>query len=238
MGSRREGSFDGWALLQGFRRRAQHNGVVYLRDRVVDIVQRDGRVIAVVLESGRRVNCGHVVNAAGTRASLVAKMAGLRLPVEPRSRTTFVFDCRTPIDGNVPLTVTPEGVHFRREQQQYVTGTVPLDDRAVDHDDLEARGSEFEELIWPVLANYVPQFDHVKVVASWGGHYAFNTLDHNLVIGACAVGHPAIDPSRSSPTCPSLAPPPSSPAMAARPRGRCWRWGGSRAPRWAAAPST
>ena len=186
MGNPREGSFDGWALLQGFRRRAQHRGVTYVRDRVVDLQQRAGRVTAVVLESGRRVHCGQVVNAAGTRAAAIARMAGLHLPVEPRARTTFVFACRTPIDSNVPLTVTPEGVHFRREQQQYVTGTVPLDDRAVDPGDLDPRNEEFEELIWPVLARYVPQFDHVKVVASWGGQYAYNTLDHNLVIGASA----------------------------------------------------
>ena len=35
IGSVREGSFDSWALLQGMRRRAEHNGVRYLRDTVV-----------------------------------------------------------------------------------------------------------------------------------------------------------------------------------------------------------
>ncbi len=183
LGSMREGSFDGWALLQGFRRRAVHNGVRYLTDRVVDLVVDGGRVHSVVLASGRTVACGSVVNAAGTRAAQIAAMVGLELPVEPRARTSFVFDCATPIEHNVPLTVTPEGVHFRREQHHYVTGAVPVDDRAVDPDDLGARHHEFEELIWPILATYVPAFDRVRVVTSWGGQYAYNVLDHNLVIG-------------------------------------------------------
>ena len=110
-------------------------------------------------------------------------MAGMQLPVEPRSRTTFVFDCRTPIDQIVPLTITPDGVHFRREQGHYVTGTTPINDVAVDHDDLDPRRNEFEDQIWPVLARWVPQFDEISIVTSWGGHYAYNVLDQNLVIG-------------------------------------------------------
>ncbi len=182
-GSEREGSIDGWALLLGFRQRARANGVTYVADRVVGI-ERDGdRVTSARLESGQNVSCGYLVNAAGTRAKLIAEMVGLDLPVEPRSRTTFVFDCRAPIEQNVPLTVTPEGVHFRRERQHYVTGGVPVDDRAVAYDDLRTRTAEFEEIIWPVLARYVPQFERIAIMASWGGHYAYNVLDHNLIIG-------------------------------------------------------
>lgn len=189
-GSEREGSIDGWALLLGFRQRARANSVTYVADRVVGI-ERDGdRVTSVRLESGQNVSCGYLVNAAGTRAKLIAEMVGLNLPVEPRSRTTFVFDCRAPIEQNVPLTVTPEGVHFRRERQHYVTGGVPVDDRAVAYDDLRTRTAEFEEIIWPVLAKYVPQFERIAIMASWGGQYAYNVLDHNLIIGpAPAVGN-------------------------------------------------
>ena len=110
-------------------------------------------------------------------------MAGIDLPIEPRSRTTFVFDCRTPIDQVVPLTVTPEGVHFRREQHHYMCGGVPDHDVAVDYDDLAVRHDEFESLIWPAVARYVPQFDEIGIIASWGGQYDYNTLDHNLIIG-------------------------------------------------------
>jgi len=183
LGGRREGSFDGWALFQGLRRRAVHRGVRYVKDRVVGLDLTDDRVTGVRLESGRSVGCDFVINSAGCRAKQIAAMAGLELPVEPRARTSFVFACRTPIDHDVPLTITPNGVHFHREQQHFTSGAVPSDDVAIAPDDFDVRHDEFEDLIWPTLATYVPQFDQIGVVASWGGQYDYNTMDHNLVIG-------------------------------------------------------
>ncbi len=183
LGGLREGSFDGWALFQGLRRRAVHNGVTYVKDRVVGLDLADDRVTGVRLESGRSIGCGFAINAAGCRAKQIAAMAGLDLPVEARSRTSFVFACRTPIEHHVPLTITPAGVHFRREQRNFLSGVVPNDDVAIAPDDFDVRHDQFEELIWPTVATYVPQFDQVSVVASWGGQYDYNTLDHNLVIG-------------------------------------------------------
>ena len=183
MGSMREGSFDGWAFFQGFRQRAIANGATYITDRVVDVLSTEGRATGVQLASGRTIECGFAVNAAGTRAKRVAEMVGLPLPVEPRARTSFVFDCRTPIEHNVPLTITPEGVHFRREQHHYMTGGVPADDASIDYEDWQPREHEFEEQIWPTVAKYVPVFDRISKVTSWGGQYAYNTLDHNLIIG-------------------------------------------------------
>lgn len=184
IGSMREGSFDGWSFFQGYRQRAIHNGADYIKDRVVDVETTDGQVTSVVLESGRTLAAGHVVNAAGPRAKLIAGMVGLDLPVEPRARTSFVFDCRTSIEHNVPLTITPQGVHFRREQNHYMCGGVPEVDVAVDYNDWEIRHDEFEEQIWPTVAKYVPVFDQIAKVTAWGGQYAYNTLDHNLIIGA------------------------------------------------------
>ena len=183
VGGMREGSFDGWALFQGLRQRAIHNRVTYTRDRVIGIDVDHSKVARVRLESGASVGCGFAINAAGCRASQIAAMVGLALPVEPRARTSFVFDCRTPIDHVVPLTVTPFGVHFRRDQHHFMCGTVPDDDIAIDAEDFEIRHDEFEEKIWPIVSKYVPQFDQIGLVTSWGGQYDYNTLDHNLIIG-------------------------------------------------------
>ena len=108
----------------------------------------------------------------------------MRSILEPRARTSFVFDCRSKIEHNVPLTITPEGVHFRREQNHFMTGGVPEDDVAIAYDDWEIRHDEFEEQIWPTVAKYVPVFDQIGKVTAWGGQYAYNTLDHNLIIGS------------------------------------------------------
>jgi len=184
VGGLREGSFDGWSLFQGLRQRAIHGGATYVHDRVVGLDVDHSRVTGVRLESGATVSCGFAIDAAGCHAREVAAMVGLDLPIETRARTSFMFGCRTPIEQVVPLTVTPAGAHFRREQQHFMCGTVPIDDAAVDPDDFDVRHDEFIDLIWPVLARYVPQFDQIGVVTSWGGQYDYNTLDHNLIIGA------------------------------------------------------
>ena len=88
---RNEGYFDGGTMFDTFRNQARHNGVTYHRGVVTEIDQRDGRVAGVVLDSGDRIACETVVNAAGPRAAQVARMAGLELPVEPRKRFTYVF---------------------------------------------------------------------------------------------------------------------------------------------------
>ncbi len=183
LGGMREGSFDGWALFQGLRQRAIHNGVTYVKDRVVGFDVSGSRVTTVRLESSRSVGCGVAVNAAGCRAPRIAAMAGVDLPIEPRARTSFVFACREPIEGVVPLTITPVGVHFRREQHHFMCGTVPRDDVAIEPDDFDIRHDEFEDQIWPAVSTYVPRFDQIRLVTSWGGQYDYNTLDHNLIIG-------------------------------------------------------
>ena len=183
----REGTFDPWAFMSGFKQRARHNGATYLSDRVVGIGTSGGSVRSVRLDSGAVLSCSHVVDCAGVRADEVARMVDLHVPVEARIRTSFVFDCRTPIEQAFPLTIDTSGVHVRREGTQFLAGTVPQRDGAVDPEDTRARNEEFEEKVWPALANRIPQFDQISLTSSWGGHYAYNTLDHNMVVGSSPV---------------------------------------------------
>jgi glycine/D-amino acid oxidase-like deaminating enzyme len=115
-------------------------------------------------------------------------MAGLSIPVEPRRRSLFVFDCRQSLPGRIPLTIDPSGVFFRPEGRFYLTGTTPQEDRVVDVDDFVVMHSEFDEQIWPVLAARVPAFEAIKVVNAWAGHYDYCLLDHNAIVGP----HPAV----------------------------------------------
>jgi glycine/D-amino acid oxidase-like deaminating enzyme len=182
-GERNEGWFDSSALLQGFRRKARARGVDYVEDEVVAVKRTGDRITGVVTRKGVEIGCGTLVNSSGTRGRRVAAMAGLDIPVEPRRRSVFVVDCRTRIDGRMPLVIDSTGVFVRPEGQFYITGISPPDDPEVDPDDFEVRHSEFDELLWPVLANRIPAFEALKVVNSWAGHYDFCTLDHNVIVG-------------------------------------------------------
>ena len=185
-----EGWFNNTGIMSGFRNKARALGAEVISDEVTAIGRTGDTITSVTLKSGATLQAGTVVNASGPRAALTARMAGLDIPVEPRKRTLFVFDCaKTPEgsatvnQGRLPLMIDPSGVFCRPEGRFFLTGAVPASDPAVDWDDFEPRYEEFEDIIWPALANRAQGFEAIKVVNQWAGHYDFNTLDHNLIVG-------------------------------------------------------
>ncbi|MEJ6397143.1 NAD(P)/FAD-dependent oxidoreductase [Yoonia sp. 208BN28-4] len=180
-----EGYFDGGTVFDWWKRSAREHGAEYIQNEVTAMTLNTSgtRVDSVTLKSGEVVACGQVVNASGPRASLTAAMAGIEIPVEPRKRYTYIFEAEKPLDRDLPLTIDPSGVHMRTDGQYYLAGCPPDDDPAVDHDDFVQDHSLWEEKVWPVLATRVPQFEAIKLRNSWAGHYAYNTLDQNAIIG-------------------------------------------------------
>ncbi|MFN4153387.1 MAG: NAD(P)/FAD-dependent oxidoreductase [Paracoccaceae bacterium] len=181
-GATGEGWFDNMGLLSGFRAQAKAQGARFVTDRVTGLRMAGNRVAGVVLDRAGEVACDHAVNAAGTRAAQVCAMAGLPLAVEPRKRTVFVIDAPNARHPDAPLLVDA-GFYLRPEQNHWITATVPQDDSACAADDFEPDLHLFEEVIWEQLYARAPGFDAVKVVRHWVGHYAYNTLDQNAILG-------------------------------------------------------
>ena len=184
-----EGYFDGNTIFDWWKRSAREHGAEYIHNEVRAMgMNGDGtKVDTVTLQSGDVVSCGKVVNCAGPRAVVVSRMAGIEIPVEPRKRYTYIFDAEQPLDRDLPLTIDPIGVHMRTDGQYYLAGC-PMsiggaEDIAPDYDDFEQDHSLWEQHVWPIIATRVPQFEAIKLVNSWAGHYAFNTLDQNAIIG-------------------------------------------------------
>ena len=180
-----EGYFDGNTLFDWWKRSSRERGVEYLSNEVVSM-QRNAsgtRVESVTLKSGELISCGTVVNASGPRAVLTSRMAGIEIPVEPRKRYTFIFDAEQPLDRDLPLTIDPSGVHFRTDGQYYMAGCPPDDDPAVDYDDFVQDHAIWEAKVWPTIAQRIPQFEAIKLINSWAGHYAYNTFDQNAILG-------------------------------------------------------
>jgi sarcosine oxidase len=178
-----EGWFDAYALLQAFRRKARSLGAEYLEGTVVAIEHDGERLTGVRLADGRRIATERVLNAAGPRAAEVAAMAGLELPVHPRKRHVYHFDCRERLRP-APLTILPSGVYFRPEGDTWIAGYSPRQGEPdPDTLDLEMDRSLFDDVIWPALADRVPAFEAVRLLDTWAGHYEVNTLDHNAIIG-------------------------------------------------------
>ncbi|MGR3484775.1 MAG: NAD(P)/FAD-dependent oxidoreductase [Paracoccaceae bacterium] len=179
-----EGYFDGGAVFAAWRRGAMAVGVEYVQDEVTALDVAGGRVTSVTLASGRSIACGTVVNAAGPRAARIAAMAGIDLPVEPRKRHSYVFRAEAPLDRDLPLTIDPSGVHVRENGGgTYQAGGHADHDPAVDADDFEFDHALWTDHVWPTLATRIPAFEAIRVEAEWVGHYAYNTLDQNAVLG-------------------------------------------------------
>jgi FAD-dependent oxidoreductase domain-containing protein 1 len=179
-----EGWFDAHALLALIRKGLKTRDVEFVQDEAIGILRQGKRVEGVQLASGATISAGTIVNAAGPNAGKVATMAGLALPVEPRKRSVFVFEAADHFD-DMPLLVDPSGVYVRPEGRTYITGGAePHEtDGPADPADFSPDWHLFEEVIWPVLATRVPAFEALKQTSAWAGHYDYNTLDQNAVIG-------------------------------------------------------
>ena len=211
-----EGWYDGYAVLQAFRRKARAQGASFRQAQACGFDRGsapasnrqapnrqtsnrqgaagrvgDGAAIrAVRLADGSRIDCDVVVNAAGPWAATVAAWAGIDLPVRARRRTVHVLRCPEPIH-HMPLVIDPSGLWFRPEGGsdgvQFIAGDTPPSAGDLDDLPLDPDLASFEERIWPAMAARVPAFEALRPTGAWAGYYEMNLFDHNGLLGA----HPA-----------------------------------------------
>ncbi len=187
LGLRDEGWFDGYSLLQAFRRKALALGVVWRGGTVTGFTRTRARLTGVTLDDGGVIACDKVVNAAGPQAAAVAALAGIDLPVQPEKRSIFVVDCKE-APADCPLVIDPSGIYFRPEGRHFIVGAPA---QGLGDTGLEVDHHLFEDVVWPALAARVPAFETLKLISAWAGHYETNAFDHNALIG-------------TDPRCPNL----------------------------------
>jgi glycine/D-amino acid oxidase-like deaminating enzyme len=178
-----EGWFDGYALMQAFRRKARSLGVAYRQEAVVDFERQGARVTGVRLANGERIDCGVFVNTAGASgaAGLVRRL-GLDVPIHCRKRCVFVFTAEARLE-RCPLIIDASGVYVRPEGEAYVCGVSPPQSEDPDCEDFDVVWRQFDDIIWPILAARVPAFEALRPGRAWACHYDLNTFDHNAIVG-------------------------------------------------------
>lgn len=184
---RNEGWLDPYSLLCAFKNKARSLGVIYREAEVVNLSLAAGKTTRLQLADGEFLAASCVVNAAGPRADQVAAMAGISLPVRPRKRFVYSFSAEDEVI-DMPMLIDPSGVYVRPEGPLFLCGVSPAADQDPDCLDFEVDPHLFEETIWPLLANRVPAFERIRPGRAWAGHYAYNTVDQNAVLGP----HPEI----------------------------------------------
>jgi glycine/D-amino acid oxidase-like deaminating enzyme len=177
-----EGWFDGYGVLQAFRRKAIALGASYIAAEVREVACAGARAVAVTAD-GRRFAGDALLLAAGAWSAPLARQLGFDLPVRARKRDVFAFTAPAELP-NCPLVIDPSGVWFRPEGRGFIAGAPP---RGEDCDDVPLDQIDhglFDEFVWPRLAARVPAFEAVRVTGAWAGYYEFNTFDQNGLVGA------------------------------------------------------
>ena len=175
---------DGWldphSVLQGFRRKARALGAEFVADEVVGIDAERGAVRAVQLKSGRKIEAGAVINAAGAWAKEICAMVGWTVPIEPMKRYEHYFEAGEAIEP-LPYLKDVNRLAFRPEGKGYSGGVPDLAEPRgfnfeVDH-------GYFERVVWPALAHRFRAFERTKVRNTMPGLYDQTELDANMIIG-------------------------------------------------------
>jgi glycine/D-amino acid oxidase-like deaminating enzyme len=177
-----EGTMDPYAVLMAFKTKARSLGAEFKTDEAVEISTERGSVTGVKLSSGNELTAKIVLNCAGPWAGELAKTAGLEIPVVPIKRQVFAVDPKVKQDSLPRLTVLPSGLYMARE-----TGGLLLVSKTMAEDpigfDFSWDDKRFTEIVWPELAEFIPDLDTLKLMRGWAGLYAVNTLDANAILG-------------------------------------------------------
>ena len=179
-----EGWFDGYGLMQAFRRKARSLGVEYRSARVAGVALANGRVGGVTLADGEVISAGHVINASGADGKRIAASAGLDIPIEVKKRMIFTFKAEDRIE-RCPLLIDTDGTYVRGDSDGFLCGWAPSGEADPEvEDDFNVDWDLFEDHIWPVLANRVPAFERIKPGVAWAGYYDMCAWDENVLLGA------------------------------------------------------
>ncbi|WP_040983149.1 NAD(P)/FAD-dependent oxidoreductase [Oceanobacillus jeddahense] len=175
-----DGYLDPYSVMQGYARKARELGASYMYEEVEKIQSNRGKVTGVQLKNGNTYEAPIVINCAGPWAPSLSESAGLPIPVIPLKRQIIQFEIAEPLKNELPLTVDPTGVYFRHEGTSIITG---YGEKVKPGIDFKWNRSFFEEQLWPILAERVPNFERAKITGGWAGIYSHNTEDQNAIIG-------------------------------------------------------
>ncbi|HXI40736.1 MAG TPA: FAD-dependent oxidoreductase [Bryobacteraceae bacterium] len=177
-----DGFVDPHSVMTGFMLRAIDHGARLIRNAEVMAIERDANGVCGVLTVNERIAARTVVNAAGAWAGIVAKLAGVELPVEPLRRMLVPTEPFDKIAHTAPMVVDMStGFHFRPEGLGLLLAW---------NDPEETPGFKtnfdpaFVEKILTRGVNRVPCLEGAEVnpKRAWAGLYEM-TPDHHPILG-------------------------------------------------------
>ncbi len=167
-------------MIQGYASAARKLGVeIAVENEVTGLKIEDGEIKGVVTKEGE-IETPLVVNAAGPYAKVIAKMAGIDLPVEPIRRQIVTTGPLEYINATFPMVVdVKSGLYCHKESAGLLLGWAdssvpPAFDESVDPD--------YSDNIIMKALDRIPQLETAEMAKSWAGLYE-TTPDHHAIIG-------------------------------------------------------
>ena len=160
---------------------------IKLNKEVEKIIFENGKVKGVIVRGGEKIFADKILLTAGAWSRNILDNSNvpddLSIPVVPIRRVLYVV--LSPANGKdyskIPLTIIDDGVYFRPEGNNLVTGRA--DPEQLPGFDTEPLRSYYEDFMNLYLQVRIPGAEYCRIQNMWGGLYAVNTEDHNALIG-------------------------------------------------------
>lgn len=178
-----DGTMSPLAVLLGYKKKVIALGAKFIQAEVTEILKSSDEVTGVKLATSEVLNSKVVLNAAGAWASKIAKTAGVNLPIDPIKRQVTVIETSVRPEAILPGLFLPSGLYIFHEGAGIFSVGKSFETDHVGIDDFAWERKTFEELLWPELVEYFPDFDRLKILRGWAGLYEVNTLDDNAILG-------------------------------------------------------
>jgi len=180
-----DGFVDPYSVMNGFMQKAQERGAELLRETEVTAIQRDSRGVSGVETTRGPISGRVVVNAAGPWAGLLAKLAGVDLPIEPLRRMLVPTEKFDKVSQKSPMVIDmATGFHYRPEGLGILMAWADTSETPGFNTNFDPA---FIEKILTRGVKRLPVLEEAEVNPrrAWAGLYAV-TPDHHSVLGPVA----------------------------------------------------
>ncbi len=178
-----DGTMDPLAVLIGYQKKAIALGAKFIQAEVLEILKNGNQVRGVKLASGEALISNVVVNAAGAWAAKLARTCGVDLPISPIKRQVTIVETNVRAETILPMLFLPSGLYCIHEGNGMFAIGKSFPDDPITLDDFTWERKIFEDVIWPELVEFIPEFDRLKILRGWAGLYEVNMLDDNAILG-------------------------------------------------------
>ncbi len=190
-----DGFINPLAVMRRFTENALKRGAkIEFGTEVFSIEIKGGKVRSIKTNRGE-IECEKVVLATGAKAKILAKTAGLNLPVEPQKRQIVWAKSATDLPENLPMTIDLEtGFHFR-PARDFINPVKTLNEVFFAYPDADGANSfntnfdkTFIGKVYERAAHRSPfLFQTEPILEKCRAGLYENTPDHHAILGGCEI---------------------------------------------------